>query len=233
MFKFSEQSATGAFYDDIAIDDIEVSAVSNPLAGTWKLSPVGGALAVGPNQGDGSWWSNPLSEVTTRACIFDDSIKLEANGNMTHYMDGNTWVEAWQDGSGDGCRTPVTPHDGGSDTWSFSNNQLIVNGVGAHFGLPKAYNGGELDASATVPASRTYEVSFSTDSSQMYLDILSAIKKMNIPKFSFDGNYLKEKGMKEGALIGKTLEIIELEWLDNNFSISNERVLKIIEAQNN
>ena len=66
-----------------------------------------------------------------------------------------------------------------------------------------------------------------------YLDILSNIKKLNIPKFSFDGNYLKEKGMKEGALIGKTLEIIEHEWLDNNFSISNERVLKIIKAQNN
>jgi tRNA nucleotidyltransferase/poly(A) polymerase len=66
-----------------------------------------------------------------------------------------------------------------------------------------------------------------------YLDILSNIKKLNIPKFSFDGNYLKEKGMKEGALIGKTLEIIKHEWLDNNFSISNERVLKIIKAQNN
>ena len=66
-----------------------------------------------------------------------------------------------------------------------------------------------------------------------YLSILDNINKLDIPKFSFDGNYLKEKGMKEGALIGKTLEIIELEWLDNNFSISNERVLKIIEAQNN
>ena len=144
------------------------------LVGTWKLSPVGGALAVGPNQGDGSWWSNPLSEVTNRACIFDDSIKLENNGNMTHYMDGSTWLESWQGVSSEQCGSPVAPHDGGSDTWSFSNNQLIVNGVGAHFGLPKAYNGGELDASATVPASRTYEVSFSTDSSQMYLDIASA-----------------------------------------------------------
>ena len=41
------------------------------------------------------------------------------------------------------------------------------------------------------------------------------------------------KGMQEGALIGKTLEIIENEWLDNNFNISEERVLKIIKAQNN
>jgi len=65
-----------------------------------------------------------------------------------------------------------------------------------------------------------------------YLDILSNIKKLNIPKFSFDGNYLKEKGMKEGALIGKTLKLIESEWLDNDFQISNERVLKIIKTQN-
>ena len=68
---------------------------------------------------------------------------------------------------------------------------------------------------------------------QDYLDILNNINKLNIPKFSFDGNYLKEKGMKEGALIGKTLKSIENEWLDNDFQISNARVLKIIKAQNN
>ena len=44
---------------------------------------------------------------------------------------------------------------------------------------------------------------------------------------------LKEKGMKEGVLIGKTIKLIEKEWLDNDFEISNERVLKIIEVQNN
>ena len=65
------------------------------------------------------------------------------------------------------------------------------------------------------------------------LKILSDIKKLNIPKFSFDGDYLKEKGMQEGAQIGKTLKIIELEWLDNDFQISKERVLEIIETQKN
>ena len=65
-----------------------------------------------------------------------------------------------------------------------------------------------------------------------YLDVLNNIKKIDIPKFSFDGNYLKEKGMKEGALIGKTLKLIESEWLDNNFKVSDKRVLKIIEEQN-
>ena len=145
------------------------------LVGTWKLSPVSGALAVGnQGQGSGNWWSSSLGDVTSRACIFDDSIKLEANGSMTHYMDGSTWVEPWQGTDPEACGSPVAPHDGGSDTWFFANNQLTVNGVGAHFGLAKAYNGGELGATSTVPASRTYEVSFSTDSSQMYLDIASA-----------------------------------------------------------
>ncbi len=66
-----------------------------------------------------------------------------------------------------------------------------------------------------------------------YLNIFSKINKLNVPKLSFDGNYLKEKGMKEGALIGKTIKLIESEWLDNNFEISNKRVLEIIKDQKN
>ena len=66
---------------------------------------------------------------------------------------------------------------------------------------------------------------------QDYLNILNNINKIDMPKFSFDGNYLKKKGMKEGALIGRTLKLIEKEWLDNEFQISEKRVLKIIQAQ--
>ena len=66
---------------------------------------------------------------------------------------------------------------------------------------------------------------------QDYLNVLNNINKIGMPKFSFDGNYLKKKGMKEGALIGKTLKLIEKEWLDNEFQISEKRVLKIIQAQ--
>ena len=65
-----------------------------------------------------------------------------------------------------------------------------------------------------------------------YLNVLNNIKKQDIPKFSFDGNYLKAKGMQEGALIGKTLKLIEDEWLKNDFIISNKRVLEIIKSQN-
>ncbi len=65
-----------------------------------------------------------------------------------------------------------------------------------------------------------------------YKDILSNINKIIIPKFPFNGNYLKEKGMQEGSLIGKTLKIIEGEWVDNDFKISNKKVLEIIKAKN-
>ena len=65
-----------------------------------------------------------------------------------------------------------------------------------------------------------------------YLNVLDNIKKQDIPNFSFDGNYLKAKGLQEGALIGKTLKLIEDEWLKNDFIISNKRVLEIIKAQN-
>ncbi len=66
-----------------------------------------------------------------------------------------------------------------------------------------------------------------------YFDIKKKIEDIDIPNFIYDGNYLKKYGMKEGALIGKTLKIIEDEWLENNFKISNSRVEEIIKKQNN
>ena len=66
-----------------------------------------------------------------------------------------------------------------------------------------------------------------------YLSTLNNINKSLIPKFPFDGNYLKDNGIKEGEIIGKVLKILEKEWLENNFKISNQRVVKIINDRNN
>ncbi len=66
-----------------------------------------------------------------------------------------------------------------------------------------------------------------------YLDTLKNIDNFDIPKLIFDGNYLKNQGMNEGVNIGKTLKIIEKEWLKNNFKISKEKVLEIIKNNNN
>ena len=141
------------------------------FVGTWKLKGSAGSLAVGPALGDGSWWSNGAADVTTRACLFDDSIKFEANGTMTHYMDGSTWLEAWQGATPDGCGSPVAPHTGGSFTYTYSGGELTINGLGGHIGLAKVYNGGELTSPANAPASVTYQITFANNDNTMIADI--------------------------------------------------------------
>ena len=153
------------------VGTVQVNAVSNPLVGTWKLAQIPAALAVGPNQGDGSWWSSSAGDVNTRSCLFDDSISFDLNGNFMHYMDGNTWVEAWQDGSGDGCRAPVTPHSGGSFTYTYTNGVLTVNGLGAHLGLPKVTNNGEITSPSNAATSVSYTVSLDTIANILTADI--------------------------------------------------------------
>ena len=64
-----------------------------------------------------------------------------------------------------------------------------------------------------------------------YLNNLSNINGINLPIFSYDGNFLKKNGLKEGTIIGRTLKIIESEWIKNNFNLSNKRVLEIINQQ--
>jgi hypothetical protein len=150
-----------------------ILSFSAQIEGTWKLAPAAGSLGVGPNLGDISWWSNSVGDLTTRACLFDDSIKFEANGNMTHYMDGATWLEAWQGASPDQCGAPVAPHVGGATTYAYdaTAGTLTVNGLGAHIGLAKAVNGGEISNGAAVPTSRTYNVAISNGGNTLTADI--------------------------------------------------------------
>jgi hypothetical protein len=146
------------------------------IEGTWRLAPVSGAFAVGPNQGDGSWYSSSINDVTTRACLFDDSITFSTGGLMTHFMDGSTWLEGWQGVAQDGCGSPVAPHDGSTNapysyTFNSVTGELTVNGVGAHVGLAKVYNTGELTTPSAAPSSITYLTSFSGNTDTMNVDI--------------------------------------------------------------
>ena len=56
---------------------------------------------------------------------------------------------------------------------------------------------------------------------------LKSILKADVPKFHIDGDYLKKYGMQEGASLGKALKIVENEWIENNFAISQNRVKEI------
>ena len=168
---YNYDCSVGSHASSGMVGTVQVNSVSNPLVGTWKLAQIPAALAVGPNQGDGSWWSSSAGDVNTRSCLFDDSISFDLNGNFMHYMDGNTWVEAWQDGSGDGCRAPVTPHSGGSFTYTYTNGVLTVNGLGAHLGLPKVTNNGEITTPSNAATSVSYTISLDTIANILTVDI--------------------------------------------------------------
>ena len=62
---------------------------------------------------------------------------------------------------------------------------------------------------------------------------LKRILKIDIPKLDFNGEYLKQNGLKEGLLLGKVLSIIEKEWVENNFQISEDRVKELIRVHSN
>ena len=61
-----------------------------------------------------------------------------------------------------------------------------------------------------------------------FLKIFNKVLKIKVPVFPIDGEHLKQKGMKEGQSLGKVLKILEKEWINNNFKISNERIEEII-----
>ena len=127
------------------------------LNDTWKVAPEAGALAVGPSQGDGSWWSISEADLTTRSCFMDDKYTLNADGSFSIEMDGDTWLEPWQ-ADAEICGAPVAPHDGsGSYTYEATETTLTLSGEGAFMGLPKANNAGELP-NVDLPTSITYTI---------------------------------------------------------------------------
>jgi len=145
----------------------------SPLEGSWKLSPVAGALGVGPSPGDYSWWSSDEAVVTDRACLFDDEYVFNADGSFQNVQGSETWLETWQtDVTAEGCGAPVAPHDGSNAaTWSLdaAAGTVTISGLGAYLGLAKVHNGGE--DGAPVDDMITYNYSLSADGNSMDITI--------------------------------------------------------------
>ncbi len=171
------------YFDDIKyIGVVPPSVAASDLEGSWKLAPIAGAFAVGPNSSDLSWYSNSADDVTTRACLFDDLFVFGADGAFSQDMGTETWLEGWQGVSADGCGTPVSPHDGSATdyTYSVTNNMgvgystVTVSGIGAHLGLAKVHNNGELSSpeGANDVSSITYNITeFAADGESMTVQI--------------------------------------------------------------
>ena len=159
--------------DGDGIGDNADNAFDSPLIGDWKLAPIEAALAVGEQQGNGDWWSSTIADITTRSCFFDDIFRFTADGKFYNLMGDSTWLEDWQANPGHSCGTPVYPHNGSNAaTYDFNtdSNTITLNGTGAHLGLPKVANSGELTAPSQAPSSVSYQVTTLT-ANDLVLDV--------------------------------------------------------------
>ncbi len=161
--------------DDDGDGGDETPVEENAVVGTWTLTPAAGTLAVGPNDGDYSWWTSDAAVVTDRACFFDDTWTFEssepgaANGTFTIDQGAETWLEQWQNGTDqEFCGAGVAPFTGGTFDWAYDETAgtLTVSGSapGAYLGLPKANNDGEISTGTAPTSSVTYTVNSLTSS---------------------------------------------------------------------
>jgi hypothetical protein len=172
VFQMKFDNGSGAlpgFTDSVLIDNIYfykqtivVPPVAPSIVGTWKLRPVVGALGVGPTRGDVSWFSSTINDITTRNCQFDDLYVFDSTGKFTNIFQTATWLEAWQGTNPPACGTPVAPHNGSIPaTYSYNSitNTLTLKGKGAHIGIAKATNNGDLTTPSSAPDSIRYILS--------------------------------------------------------------------------
>jgi len=125
------------------------------------------AMGVGSSPGSFADWASDEAKITEWSCLFDDIFRFEAGGSFSNVMGNQTLINTWQGAPAEECGTPVSPHDGSNAaTYTFDQGTkvLTVSGLGAHLGLAKVTNQGELDSSnpPEVPQSINYEVVAST-----------------------------------------------------------------------
>jgi poly(A) polymerase len=59
-------------------------------------------------------------------------------------------------------------------------------------------------------------------------NLLNEINNLKVPIFPFNGQYLKEKGLKEGKEIGSALKVLEKEWIEKDFNLKNNEANIIV-----
>ncbi|MFM7628866.1 MAG: hypothetical protein ACKO44_05060 [Algoriphagus sp.] len=129
------------------------------ITGVWTMEPIAGAMKVGPAPGSSEWWQNSLADVTARACFFDDKYNFNADGTFKMDLGGVTWLETWQGVAADGCGAPKAPFDGTkSFTYTYTSTTLTTIGTGAHVGLAKVNNAGEISNGAQVASQIAYTI---------------------------------------------------------------------------
>lgn len=136
----------------------------------WKLNPAAGAYKVGEGADNGNWWASGAGDVTGRSCEFNDEYTFVFDGAGTFKYDnkGDFYADGYLGNNTNGCE-PATNYTAAQKPWGSGNfnfqvlpggvkglGQLKVTGLGAHIGLQKVRNGGEVTTGAAT--SITYDI---------------------------------------------------------------------------
>lgn len=140
----------------------------------WKLNPEAGTYKVGEGPDMGNWWSSGAGDVTGRSCEFNDEYTFVFNAAGTFNYDNKGDFFADNNlGPNNGACNPNSAFLPAQQPWASgtfrytviegagvrSLGQLRVDGLGAHIGLQKAYNGGETGVGAgPAVSSITYDI---------------------------------------------------------------------------
>lgn len=131
----------------------------NAIAGSWKMAPEAGSIAVGPGIAPGGWFSIDAENVALRPCFYDDEYIFNEDGTFQNVQGSETWLEPWQGVDPEACGAPVFPHDGSAvATYDYNETSgtITLNGKGAFLGLAKAINGAELGSPADAADETVY-----------------------------------------------------------------------------
>ena len=119
--------------------------LSSPEGKTWRLDGENSYI-VGPGQNSGAWWNGlDAAGVIERACQMDDEFTFFDDGTMVFNSQGQVWAEDYMGGTfactDDAALTPPFDAFGsGTHTFTATDSEITVNGLGAYVGWNKAYN---------------------------------------------------------------------------------------------
>lgn len=167
----AKQVIAVAANDPTACVGTPLGFITSCTAKKWKLDPVAAAYKVGPGPDDGSWWSSGVADVTGRACEFNDeyTFAFSASRTFTYDNKGDFFGDGYLGNNTGTCQpssnyTPAqAPWGSGTFTYTFTQGagvrglgQLTVTGLGAHIGLQKVRNGGEVTSGPATAI--TYDI---------------------------------------------------------------------------
>lgn len=166
------KSVTIAQNDPDACNGTAIGFITGCGTKSWSMNPAAGAYKVGPSgPDDGSWWSSVDDDVSFRSCEFNDTytFTFDQKGTFVYDNKGDFYADGYMGNNGTDCESDdqftVAQKPWGSGDFNFSVSehtgvkglgQITVSGLGAHIGMQKVTNDGEI---STGPVNAiTYDI---------------------------------------------------------------------------